>query len=165
MKFTARRPFPVHREGREPQISDVNGGIVATLSPERETKGTVIKMRRLLTAITVVASLGLPAFAAEGVDLSVRSRDQAAAMQKSVKNVEAPFRVSRDPMSELFTPQEEAFRGPKGACEVSSRDLCYDLASGKVVYRRARAYMPTIDGLKAESISVKRDRITFKYSF
>ena len=122
-------------------------------------------MRRLLTAATVVASLGLPAFAAEGVDLSVRSRDQAAAMQKSTRNAEAPFKVGRDPLPEILMRQEEAFRGPKGACEVSASDLCYDLANGRVVYRRARAYMPKIDGLQAESVSVKRDRIIFKYSF
>ena len=122
-------------------------------------------MRRLLTAMTVVASLGLPAFAAEGMDLSARSRDQAAAMQKSTKNAEAPFQAARDPLPELFMRQEEVFRGPKGACEVSASDLCYDLANGRVVYRKARAYMPKIDGLKAENISVKRDRIVFKYSF
>jgi hypothetical protein len=30
---------------------------------------------------------------------------------------------------------------------------------------RAREYMPRIQGLTAESVSVRRDRVIFKYSF
>ena len=122
-------------------------------------------MRRLLAASAIAASLGLPAFAADGMDLSARSRDQAAALQKSTRHAEAPFRAGREALPDFLMRQDEVFRGPRGACEVNAADLCYDLANRRVVYRRARAYMPKIDGLRAESISVKRDRILFKYSF
>ena len=46
-----------------------------------------------------------------------------------------------------------------------SRDLCFDAASGRVVYRAARKYMPQFDGLTAESVSLRSNRVTLKYSF
>lgn len=122
-------------------------------------------MRRLI-AIAIVASLGLPALAAESVDSSLRSRSLAAASAASAKHAEAPFlRAGRDPLPEMLLTEELARRGPRGSCETSTTDLCYDLRDGRVVYRRAREYMPRIDGLTAESISVRRDRVIFKYSF
>lgn len=115
---------------------------------------------------TILAALALPAAAAEGVDLSVRSRDQAAQMQAGTRNAEAPFKSGRDPLPAILMREEQESRmGPRGACEATTSDFCYDLANGRVVYRRARQYMPEIGGLRAESISVKRDRVIFKYSF
>jgi len=38
-------------------------------------------------------------------------------------------------------------------------------ADGRVVYRPARQFMPQFDGLRAASVSLRRDRIVFKYSF
>ena len=123
-------------------------------------------MRRLL-AIAVVASLGLPALGAEGVDLHSRSIASASASAAtSAKSAAmAPFRAGRDPLPEMLLAEELERRGPRGSCETATTDLCYDLRDGRVVYRKARAYMPRIDGLTAESISVRRDRIIFKYSF
>ena len=119
-------------------------------------------MRRLL-AIAILASLGLPAQAAESVDL--RSRSLASASTATAKSADAPFRAGRDPLPEMILTEELERRGPRGSCETAASDLCYDLRDGRVVYRRARAYMPRIDGLTAESISVRRDRVIFKYSF
>lgn len=123
-------------------------------------------MRRLL-AIAIVTSLGLPSLAAEG-GVELRSRSLAAAsagLAASAKGIDAPFRTGRDPMPEMLLTEELERRGPRGSCETAVTDLCYDLREGRVVYRRARAYMPQIDGLTAESISVRRDRVIFKYSF
>lgn len=119
-------------------------------------------MRRLL-AIAIVASLGLPARAAEGVDL--RSSSLASASARAAKSVDAPFRAGRDPLPEMILTEELERRGPRGSCETATTDLCYDLRDGRVVYRRAREYMPRIGGLTPESISVRRDRIVLKYSF
>ena len=47
----------------------------------------------------------------------------------------------------------------------SDRSLCYDAASGRIVYKPARALMPDIPGLQRENISVKRDKIVLRYSF
>lgn len=119
-------------------------------------------MRR--TLVMILASLALPAMAAEGVELVTSSRDLPAASMLSAARTKAPFR-SRDPMPELLLREELASRGPRGSCETATTDLCYDLRDGRIVYRRAREYMPRIDGLTAESISLRRDRIIFKYSF
>ena len=119
-------------------------------------------MRRLL-AIATIASLGLPALAAEGVELRSRSIASASAAAKST---DAPaLRTGRDPLPEMLLTEELERRGPRGSCETATRDLCYDLRDGRVVYRRAREYMPRIQGLTAESVSVRRDRVIFKYSF
>jgi len=40
-----------------------------------------------------------------------------------------------------------------------------DAADGRIVYRAAREYMPKIDGLKPESVSLRSHRLVFKYSF
>lgn len=119
-------------------------------------------MRRILAMI--LASLALPAGAAGGVDLVASSRDMAAAAALPAARAKAPFR-GRDPLPELLLREELASRGPRGACETTSTDLCYDLRDGRIVYRRARDYMPRIDGLTPESVSLRRDRIIFKYSF
>lgn len=58
-------------------------------------------------------------------------------------------------------PRHEASRS---SCS-GQNSLCYDPASGRIVYKPARALMPEIPGLQPENISVKRDRITFRYSF
>jgi hypothetical protein len=65
----------------------------------------------------------------------------------------------------LLLLDEQERRGPRGACEFSARDLCYDLADGRVVFRPARAYMPKIDGLTAENVTLRSNRVVFKYSF
>ena len=125
-------------------------------------------MRRIHVCAFVAASIGLPALAAEGgVELSIASRNSAAAASAAPhKNADAPFRAGRDPLPEILLREELDKRGgPRGSCEASASDLCYDMRDGKVVYRRAREYMPRIQGLRAESISVKRSGMTFKYSF
>ena len=123
-------------------------------------------MRRSLV-IALVASLPWGALALDPMEPVLRSQSQAAiaAAVPPARTTEAPFRSFRDPLPELTLRDELASRGPRRAgCENAS-ELCYDLAEGRVVYRAARAYMPTIEGLRAENISVRQDRIVFKYSF
>jgi len=52
-----------------------------------------------------------------------------------------------------------------GTCEAAARDLCFDAADGRIVYRSARKFMPQFDGLTPESVSVRSNRVTLKYSF
>lgn len=119
-------------------------------------------MRCLL--VTILASVALPVAAAGGGELLLSSRDMAAVAESPAARAKAPFR-GRDPLPGLLLREELADRGPRGACETAASDLCYDVRDGRIVYRRAREYMPRIDGLTAESISLRRDRIIFKYSF
>jgi len=121
-------------------------------------------MRASFLCTALLASLAFGAAASEGVELSMKSKSMAAAGEPA-RNAQAPFRHARDPMPELVLREEEERRGPSGACENATGSVCYDMVTGKLVYRGARAYMPKVDGLKAESISLRRGRLTLKYSF
>jgi hypothetical protein len=123
-------------------------------------------MRRSLV-IVLVASLPWAAWAADPMEPVLRTQSMAAvaAAVPPARNTEAPFRAFRDPLPELTLRQELDARAPRRAGCENAADLCYDLVEGRVVYRPARAYMPTIEGLRAENISVRQDRVVFKYSF
>jgi hypothetical protein len=128
-------------------------------------------MRRSLLFTAVLATtLAEVAAAGEGFDLSIRSKSMAAAAAAASAPVlvnanDAPFRAGRDPLPELLLREEQERRGYKASCETAASALCYDSIDRKIVYRGVRQYMPKIDGLRAESLSVRHDRIILKYSF
>jgi hypothetical protein len=129
-------------------------------APERSRK-----MRRSIVLATLVVWATTAAQANEGVELSNKARSSAAAGAVTVRQSDAPFRAGRDPLPEILMGAEQESRGPSGACESTSVAVCYDMADRRVVYRSARKYMPKFDGLTAESVSLRRDRIVLKYSF
>lgn len=130
-------------------------------------------MVRSIVATAVFASLAFAAQANEGADLSMKSRASASASAASAssgassgRQNEAPFTYGRDPMPQLILLEAQERRlGPKGSCEFTARDLCYDIADGRIVYRPARQYMPTFNGLTPENVTLRSNRIVFKYSF
>jgi len=122
-------------------------------------------MRASVVLGILTAALALPVHANEEVDLSTKSKSMAATSAVTAKHAEAPFRYARDPMPELLLREEQDRRGPSGACQNAATTLCYDMTEGKIVYRGARQYMPKIDGLQPESMSLRRGRLTLKYSF
>ena len=77
-----------------------------------------------------------------------------------------PFRL--DPENEIpnltFNSALERSAIP-GSCSASGNSICYDYRTGRAVYRPARNLMPEIAGMKRESLSIKRDKVTFHYSF
>ena len=80
---------------------------------------------------------------------------------------QAPFVLphSSAPDPELTMPHADArLEQSRSSCG-SERSLCYDAASGRIVYKPARALMPDIPGLTRENISVKRDKIVLRYTF
>lgn len=121
-------------------------------------------MRRSTSLIALLATVTLPVMANEGLELSAKARSSAAAAAATPKHAEAPFSAGRDPMPELLLREEQERRTVRGACD-SAASLCYDLADGRVVYRPARQYMPKFDGMRAESISLRHNKIVLKYSF
>jgi hypothetical protein len=124
------------------------------------------EMRRLAVAVSIFASLGLSAQAGETPEISLKNKALAsAAITPADTKIEAPFAYGRDPMPQLLMQEEQERRGPRGACEAAASDLCFDAAERRVVYRPARKLMPQLDGLTAESVSLRANRITFKYSF
>jgi len=77
----------------------------------------------------------------------------------------APFVAPReDSEPELLPRHDDRLEESRSSCS-GERSLCYDPSSGRIVYKPARAFMPDLPGLQRENISVRRDRITFRYSF
>jgi hypothetical protein len=121
-------------------------------------------MRRSLVITTVLAALALQAQANDGMELRSKSLVSAAAI--AATPAEAPLRA-RDPLPELMLREEQERRvnGLRAACDTATTALCYDNVERRVVYKGARPYMPQIEGLRPESVSLRHDRITLKYSF
>lgn len=120
-------------------------------------------MRR--SCCIVAVGIALAAHGAEPLDLSARSK--AAAMPASAASLRqpAPFTNAHDAFPDFLAPDAELAPAPASACERSRRDVCYDLAEGRIVYRAARGYMPRLGPLAPESVSVRHRGILFKYSF
>ena len=122
-------------------------------------------MKRL-GIVAVLLLWGEAALAAErGEDLSTRSKRLAASAEVRAAHSNAPFRAAFDPIPGLLQRDDVLMRTPAGACEGHSRDLCYDAADRRIVYRPVRRYMPRFDGLTPESVSLRHDRLVLKYSF
>jgi len=105
-----------------------------------------------------------PALAVEDshpLQIKSKSAIATAVPHRSAPYVQPIGEPEREP---LLTPRDLRDDKSQSSCE-AGRDLCYDRQSGRIVYRAARQYMPDIPGLQPENISVKRDRIVFKYSF
>jgi hypothetical protein len=119
-------------------------------------------MRHSIAAFALLA-LALTAEANDGNEVSLRNRALASAV--TPKHADAPFAQGRDPMPQLLMAEERESRSVRGTCEGSVKDVCYDLADGRVVYRGARAYMPKLTGLTPEAVSLRHNRVVVKYSF
>ncbi|HSN22112.1 MAG TPA: hypothetical protein VLS49_15620 [Usitatibacter sp.] len=117
-------------------------------------------MRRWLW---IAALLACPAAGADGVDLSVKSKAIASAV---AAKPQAPFVAPRDAWPPAIAPGGvEQVAGLRSACEHSVHDVCYDSTDGRIVYRPARRFMPRIGDLEPDGVSVRRDRIVFRYRF
>ena|ERR1700674_490692 len=88
-----------------------------------------------------------------------------AALAAAPAHSYAPF-VAPAPEAELDLMPRRGARHAESpySCE-SERALCYDPGSGRIVYKQARRYMLEIPGLQRENISLRRDKIVFRYSF
>jgi hypothetical protein len=124
-------------------------------------------MRRSLWVTLILAALGVNAQANDGMESTLKSRAIASASKSAVVTSlsQAPFTQVRDPFPEMILRDERAHRVSRGTCQHSGQDLCYDLADRRIVYRPIRQYMPKFQGLTAENVSLRRDRIVIKYSF
>ncbi len=128
-------------------------------------------MRRSI-ALPVILSLAFAAEANDTGELSLRSKALVSATSPSMisaisapRHADAPFSSSRDPLPQMLLLEEQEARVTKSVCETTARDFCYDLAEGRVVYRAARGFMPTLAGLSPEGVALRRNRIVLRYSF
>jgi hypothetical protein len=89
-----------------------------------------------------------------------------AALMAAVPQGSAPF-VAAMPGPELHlaaTQRDSPQPQSRSSC-TADRDLCYDANSGNIVFKPVRQFMPALPGMTRENITVKRDRIVFRYSF
>jgi hypothetical protein len=126
-------------------------------------------MVRSLWVTLILAAPGFAAQANDAMESTLKSRALASASASVSPAVsalaQAPFTQARDPLHGMMLRDEQHLRVSRGTCQHSARDLCYDLLDGRLTYRPVRRYMPRIDGLTPESVSVRHNRVTFKYSF
>lgn len=121
-----------------------------------------------LSIIALAATLAALPRLAESADLAMKSLQlppREPVLKSVVAGRQAPFVLDAgDPIDLDFMPHPESRRGSPSSCD-GQASLCYDPTNGHIVYKPARDYMPDLPGLQRENISVKRDRIVFRYSF
>ena len=129
-------------------------------------------MRYLFLAIAALASMAASDVGAIGAASTQEAaaptlllRPKAAIPTPAKSHQFAPFVAPRqEPDLDLLPRSDPRLESSRSSCN-GERSLCYDPASGRIVYKPARALMPDLPGLQRENVSVKRDRITFRYSF
>jgi hypothetical protein len=119
-------------------------------------------MKFLVLAFALGAAPAQAAAAENAAPLQLQAK---AAVAADAPHRNAPFVIpasgpSLDLSAQAARPPERS----RSSC-AGSADLCYDTTAGHLVYKPARQFMPDIPGLRPENISVKRDRIVFRYSF
>jgi hypothetical protein len=89
-----------------------------------------------------------------------------AALATSVPSSTAPFAmpIGGEPELDLLPRRDLRQDQSRSSCNGDSA-LCYDAVDRRIVYKPARNLMPDLPGFTRENISVKRDRVVFKYSF
>jgi hypothetical protein len=118
----------------------------------------------LVLAILVVAPRMARADDAKPLNLQLKPKLLSASVAPAAP---APFANPVEEGHPLdFSPAASQHESSRSACAVDST-WCYDMGDGgrTLVYKPARQFMPHFNGLTAENISLKRDRIVFRYSF
>jgi len=119
-----------------------------------------------LATVAMAAVLAIPRLAASAETAkSLQLPPREPVLKSVVAGRQAPFVLDAgDPVDLDFMPHPESRRGSPSSCD-GQASLCYDPTNGHIVYKPARELMPDLPGLQRENISVKRDRIVFRYSF
>ena len=118
-----------------------------------------------LVAIALALSAATPIAEATDTKAPVLQLKPKSAITSLAHARYAPFTLSAgEPELELMPRRDERQDASRSSC-AGERSLCYDPNSGRIVYKPARQFMPDIPGMQRENISVRRDRIVFRYSF
>ena len=100
--------------------------------------------------------------ATEAKSLELRPK---AAFVAALPGAPAPFVATAAAPHLDFAPAVVAHEPNPSSCE-NGHLVCYDGANGgHLVFKPARLLMPRIFGMRAENLTVKRDRIVLHYSF
>jgi hypothetical protein len=123
----------------------------------------VLSVGSVLLAMSTATPAAAPAADAQAAPLLLRPK--AAIAATAAPRGAAPFAIATDAVDLDFPkPVDPRLAASPSSCS-GQRSLCYDPGSGRIVYKPARQLMPSLPGFTPESISLKRDRITLRYSF
>lgn len=120
----------------------------------------------ILALAAGIAAVPRLALSAEPDVKALRLVPKEAFTKSIAPSPHAPFslKVEHAPGLDLAQHPQDRRRVAPSSCE-TQHALCYDSTSGRIVYKPARALMPDIPGFQRENISIKRDRIIFRYTF
>ena len=117
-----------------------------------------------LLVIALALAASPKALANETKPLQLRVPKSALTAQ-TPSHSNAPFAIPMgEPELALMPPRDLRNEQSRSSCE-NATTLCYDAAERRIVYKPARNFMPDLPGLTRDNISVKRDRIVFRYTF
>lgn len=128
-------------------------------------------MRHAIAVLIAISGLAPTAQAQEGIELALRAKSLSGSPSYANAPVAAKPALVPAELASNFLPVEAPagaaaeLRRPRADCETTTSDLCFDSRDRRTVYRGVREYMPRIDGLTPESMSLKRQGIVLKYSF
>jgi hypothetical protein len=121
-----------------------------------------MKFRFFALAASLAAAPWLAAAADVKPALELKPK---AALMAAMPHDSAPFVVAASEPQLRFAPQHDSPPAQSRSSCTADRDLCYDANSGHIVFKPARQFMPDLPGMTPENISVKKDRVIFRYSF
>ena len=120
---------------------------------------------RLVTLVVIASALAASprAFANEVAKPLTLKLPKAALTSTAPDN--APFAIPMGEPELILQPRTDLRQQQSRSWCENATTLCYDPNEHRVVFKPARNFMPDLPGMTRENISVKRDRIVFKYSF
>jgi len=119
-----------------------------------------------LLAVAVALAASPKAIANEAQPLTLKVPKAALAAAPGPAQANAPFAnptAAPAPELVLAPPPAQHAQSPSACSRLAT--LCYDAEDRRLVFKPARNFMPDLPGLTRENISVRRDRIVFRYSF
>ena len=115
----------------------------------------------LVIAVALAASPKVLAEEAKPLTLKVPK----AALTAMPSHSQAPFSIPMGEPDLVLQPRADVRQQQSRSWCENASTLCYDPNERRIVYKPARNLMPDLPGLTRENISVKRDRIVFRYTF
>jgi hypothetical protein len=122
-------------------------------------------MKPVTFLVVVLALAASPKALAEEAKVLTLKVPKAALVAVQPTHSQAPFSIPMGEPDLVLQPRSDVRQQQSRSWCENASTLCYDPNERRIVYKPARNFMPDLPGFTRENISVKRDRIVFRYSF